>query len=60
MDTTFQREEMVRVQLAGRGIRDLRVLGAMGQVPRHEFVAEPLQQNAYEDHPLPIGEGQTM
>src|ERR1700688_4041763 len=60
MDTTFQREEMVRVQLAGRGIRDLRVLNAMRQVPRHEFVAEPLQQNAYEDHPLPIGEGQTI
>ena len=60
MDSTFQREEMVRSQLADRGIHDLGVLGAMRQVPRHEFVAEPLQQNAYEDHPLPIGEGQTI
>lgn len=60
MDTTFQREEMVRVQLEGRGIRDLRVLDAMRQVPRHEFVAEQFQLNAYEDHPVPIGEGQTI
>ena len=55
-----QREEMVRVQLAERGIRDLRVLDAMRQVPRHEFVPETLRQDAYEDHPLPIGEGQTI
>ena len=51
---------MVRVQLAGRGIRDLRVLDAMRKVPRHEFVPESLRQDAYEDHPLPIGEGQTI
>jgi protein-L-isoaspartate(D-aspartate) O-methyltransferase len=55
-----QRERMVRTQLAGRGIRDARVLAAMGTVPRHEFVPEPLRQDAYEDHPLPIGEGQTI
>jgi len=55
-----QREEMVRVQLAERGIRDLRVLDAMRQVPRHEFVPQNLRQDAYEDHPLPIGEGQTI
>lgn len=54
------REEMVRLQLAGRGIRDLRVLDAMRKVPRHEFVPETFRQNAYEDHPLPIGEEQTI
>jgi len=51
---------MVRVQLAERGIRDLRVLDAMRKVPRHEFVPETFRQDAYEDHPLPIGEGQTI
>jgi protein-L-isoaspartate(D-aspartate) O-methyltransferase len=55
-----QREEMVRVQLAERGIRDARVLDAMRMVPRHEFVPEDLRQDAYEDHPLPIGECQTI
>jgi protein-L-isoaspartate(D-aspartate) O-methyltransferase len=55
-----QREEMVRVQLAERGIRDLRVLDAMRRVPRHEFVPEILRPDAYGDHPLPIGEGQTI
>ena len=58
--TEQQREEMVRVQLEDRGIRDLPVLDAMRRVPRHEFVPEVLQQDAYEDHPLPIGEGQTI
>ncbi len=51
---------MVRVQIEERGIRDLRVLDAMRQVPRHEFVAEAYRQDAYEDHPLPIGEEQTI
>jgi len=55
-----QREKMVRVQLAERGIRDLRVLAAMRSVVRHEFVPESFRQDAYEDHPLPIGEGQTI
>jgi len=55
-----QRERMVRTQLAERGIRDTRVLAAMGEVPRHEFVSEFLSPEAYEDHPLPIGEGQTI
>lgn len=55
-----QREEMVRVQLAERGIRDRRVLEAMRIVPRHEFVPEILRQDAYGDHPLPIGEEQTI
>jgi protein-L-isoaspartate(D-aspartate) O-methyltransferase len=55
-----QREKMVRTQLAERGICDLRVLAAMREVPRHEFVPETFRQDAYEDHPLPIGEGQTI
>ena len=55
-----QREEMVRTQLAERGIHDLRVLDAMRNVPRHEFVPEAFRQDAYGDHPLPIGEGQTI
>lgn len=55
-----QREEMVRKQLAERGIRDAGVLAAMRAVPRHEFVPEDLRAKAYEDHPLPIGEGQTI
>jgi protein-L-isoaspartate(D-aspartate) O-methyltransferase len=56
----LQRESMVRTQLAERGVRDVRVLDAMRNVPRHEFVPESLRQEAYEDHPLPIGEGQTI
>jgi protein-L-isoaspartate(D-aspartate) O-methyltransferase len=67
MDATSQRdhfqaerERMVRRQLAERGIREVRVLDAMSRVPRHEFIPETLRQEAYEDHPLPIGEGQTI
>lgn len=51
---------MVQVQLSGRGIRDRRVLEAMRAVPRHEFVPEALRQDAYDDHPLPIGAEQTI
>ncbi len=51
---------MVRTQLAERDIHDLRVLEAMLAVPRHEFVPEEFRDRAYEDHPLPIGEGQTI
>jgi protein-L-isoaspartate(D-aspartate) O-methyltransferase len=51
---------MVDHQLVRRGIADMRVLAAMRQVPRHAFVDEALQDQAYGDHPLPIGEGQTI
>lgn len=51
---------MVESQLRGRGIRDERVLHAMALVPRHEFVAERYRDQAYEDHPIPIAEGQTV
>jgi protein-L-isoaspartate(D-aspartate) O-methyltransferase len=54
------RQHMVDVQIARRGIRDAAVLAAMRSVPRHAFVAEHLRGLAYEDQPLPIGEGQTI
>ena len=54
------REKMVQNQIAARGISDQEVLRAMRAVPRHLFVDEALQSQAYEDHPLPIGYGQTI
>jgi protein-L-isoaspartate(D-aspartate) O-methyltransferase len=54
------RRLMVDSQLRARGISDPRVLDAMLRVPRHEFVPEPYRAQAYEDHPLPIGDGQTI
>jgi protein-L-isoaspartate(D-aspartate) O-methyltransferase len=51
---------MVRRQIAGRGVADPRVLAAMEKVPREAFLAEALQEFAYEDSPLPIEEGQTI
>jgi protein-L-isoaspartate(D-aspartate) O-methyltransferase len=54
------RQQMVASQLRARGIADERVLQAMAQVPRHEFAPEKFRDQAYEDHPLPIGEGQTI
>ena len=51
---------MVAAQLRARGISDERVLAAMGRVPRHLFVAEEYRDQSYEDHPVPIGEGQTL
>ncbi len=55
-----ERERMVEDQLVRRGITEPRVLGAMRKVPRHRFVEEALRDRAYGDHPLPIGEGQTI
>jgi protein-L-isoaspartate(D-aspartate) O-methyltransferase len=55
-----RREEMVARQMRGRGIRSERVLSVMLAVPRHEFVAAELWARAYDDGPLPIGEGQTI
>ena len=54
------RQRMVEYQLRGRGIADERVLAAMTHVPRHEFAPPRYRDQAYEDHPLPIGEGQTI
>ena len=53
-------KEMVENQLRQRGITDVRVLDAMGTIPRHLFVNEDLQDEAYMDGPLPIGFGQTI
>jgi protein-L-isoaspartate(D-aspartate) O-methyltransferase len=60
LDLSHRRHHMVETQLRQRGIRDERVLAAMSRVPRHEFVAEPYRAQAYDDNPLPIGEGQTI
>jgi protein-L-isoaspartate(D-aspartate) O-methyltransferase len=54
------RQRMVEDQLRRRGIADPRVLDAMLRVPRHEFVPAGYRDQAYEDHPLPIGESQTI
>ncbi|MEK6684510.1 MAG: protein-L-isoaspartate(D-aspartate) O-methyltransferase [Nitrospirota bacterium] len=54
------RLRMVDEQLVARGIKDPRVLSAMGRVPRHLFVEEALRDRAYGDHALPIGERQTI
>ena len=59
-DYAEKRERMVREQLISRGIRDKRVLDAMSSIPRHLFVDRSLWSRAYGDHPLPIGEGQTI
>ena len=61
-DTAFKaaRQRMVEKDLKGRDIADLQVLEIMGRIPRHLFVDKSLQRQAYADHPLPIGEGQTI
>jgi len=58
--TATARERMVREQIEARGVSSPRVLDAMRTVPRHEFVPKDLADSAYNDHPLPIGEGQTI
>jgi protein-L-isoaspartate(D-aspartate) O-methyltransferase len=55
-----KRETMVRDHLQARDIQDTRVLKAMRAVHRHEFVPANVREMAYEDHPLPIGNGQTI
>jgi protein-L-isoaspartate(D-aspartate) O-methyltransferase len=59
-DLTAARQLMVDSQLRARGISDSRVLDAMLRVPRHKFVPGPYRAQAYEDHPLPIGDNQTI
>lgn len=54
------RERMVRDQLEARGVADGRVLDAMRRVPRHRFLPERVREEAYGDHPVSIGEGQTI
>jgi len=57
---TRWRSEMVEKQIRARGVTAPLVLKAMSAVPRHLFVSEALVESAYGDHPLPIGEGQTI
>ena len=54
------RKRMVETQIKARGINDPRVLRVFERVPRHLFVSEEMRPDAYEDHPLPIGYGQTI
>ena len=55
-----QRKKMVQRDIRGRGIRDKQLLAAMEKIPRHLLVEQRYRHNAYADHPLPIGEGQTI
>lgn len=57
---TARRQEMVKKDIEARGIHDRNVLAAMLKVPRHLFVDKSQADKAYNDHPLPIGEGQTI
>jgi protein-L-isoaspartate(D-aspartate) O-methyltransferase len=59
MDLPRARQRMVE-GIAARGVADVRVLAAMAKIPRHRFVEEPFRDRAYGDHPLPIGEKQTI
>ena len=60
MNYEEQRTRMVEMQLASRGIADPRVLKSFTKVPRHKFVTASLSEDSYQDHPLPIGCGQTI
>jgi protein-L-isoaspartate(D-aspartate) O-methyltransferase len=55
-----ERRRMVEYQIEARGIHNPRLLAAMQEIPRHLFIPPPYDQNAYDDNPLPIGEGQTI
>ena len=56
----LKREQMVEHDIKARGVKDPVVLSVMGMVPRHLFVEASYRDKAYGDHPLPIGEGQTI
>src|SRR3954451_6922056 len=60
VDLSHARDRMVDIQIAGRAVRDRNVLEAMRGVPREAFVDPGLEEFAYEDGALPIGEGQTI
>jgi len=59
-ETYRQVQTMIAHQLRARGITSPRVLAAMKEIPRHEFVPEPLQESAYDDRALPIDCEQTI
>jgi protein-L-isoaspartate(D-aspartate) O-methyltransferase len=56
----LKRQQMVQQDIRGRDVKEPQVLSAMNKVPRHLFVEPAYRDQAYEDHPLPIGEGQTI
>src|SRR5438105_7577765 len=60
LDLAQARDRMVDIQIARRGVRDPYVLEALRRVPREAFVEPGFEEFAYEDGPLPIGEGQTI
>jgi len=60
IDYAKERNRMVDEQIAGRGVKDGRVLAVMRKIPRHEFLPEGIRGMAYNDSALPLGEGQTM
>jgi protein-L-isoaspartate(D-aspartate) O-methyltransferase len=60
IDFPKARLKMVEEQIVSRGIKDPKLIAAMKKIPRHLFVEEALQNQAYSDHPLPIGEKQTI
>ncbi|MFA5701835.1 MAG: protein-L-isoaspartate(D-aspartate) O-methyltransferase [Desulfuromonas sp.] len=60
MDYAVARRRMVEKHLIQRGIKDPRVIEVMGSIPRHRFVEDALQSQAYTDYALPIGEKQTI
>jgi protein-L-isoaspartate O-methyltransferase len=60
LDLARARDRMVDVHVARRGVRDPYVLEALRRVPREDFVEQGFEEFAYEDGPLPIGEGQTI
>jgi protein-L-isoaspartate(D-aspartate) O-methyltransferase len=55
-----ERKAMVEYQIAARGISDPRILAAMEEIPRHLFIPPPYDRAAYDDNPVPIGNGQTI
>jgi protein-L-isoaspartate(D-aspartate) O-methyltransferase len=60
MNYSKQRSEMVKGQIEERGIVDKRVLKVMREIHREDFVPENMRESAYDDNPLPIGNGQTI
>ena len=60
IDYSRLRQQMVDIQIRARGVRDVRALQAVAKVPRHEFVPGEFRHQAYDDNPLPIGQGQTI
>lgn len=59
-DYDTQRERMVRQQIEARGVKDPQVLKALRATPRHLFIPPQYRDSAYADHPVPIGQGQTI